>query len=108
MKTKSLSTDVARILTQLGYVVDDPIELLKHNYQYYERRTSHGSTLSKVVHAILSGYLKDEKTAYELFTETMKSDIYDSQGGKTPEGIHCGVMARTLDIITRYFAGIDF
>jgi trehalose/maltose hydrolase-like predicted phosphorylase len=38
----------------------------------------------------------------------MKSDIYDTQGGTTPEGIHCGVMAGTLDLMTRYFSGIDF
>jgi len=103
-----LPDEVARILNELGYEVNNPIELLKRNYQYYEGRTSHGSTLSKVVHAILSSYFKDRETAWEWFTEAMKSDIYDTQGGTTPEGIHCGVMAGTLDVITRYFAGIDF
>jgi trehalose/maltose hydrolase-like predicted phosphorylase len=98
---------VARILKQLGYPVDDPIELLKKNYQYYEQRTSHGSTLSKVVHAVLSTYMSAKDTAWEWFVEAMKSDIYDTQGGTTPEGIHCGVMAGTIDVITRYFAGID-
>ncbi len=101
-------TDVARILAQSGYVIDDPIELLNRNYQYYKRRTSRGSTLSKVIHAILAGNLKDEKTVWEWFTAAMKSDIYNTQGGTTPGGIHCGVMAGTLDIITRYFAGFDF
>ncbi|MDM8555535.1 HAD-IA family hydrolase [Desulfococcaceae bacterium HSG7] len=100
--------EVARILTQLGHGVDDPIGLLKKNYQYYEQRTSHGDTLSKVVHAILSGYLKNKGSAWEWFTNAMKSDIYDTQGGTTSEGIHCGVMAGTSDVITRYFAGIDF
>ena len=99
---------VARILKQLGYPVDDPIELLKQNYNYYEQRTSHGSTLSKVVHAVLSSYMAAKDTAWEWFVEAMQSDIYDTQGGTTPEGIHCGVMAGTLDVITRYFAGIDF
>jgi beta-phosphoglucomutase family hydrolase len=99
---------VARILKQLGYAVDDPIALLKRNYQYYEQRTSHGSTLSKVVHAVLSSYMSAKETAWDWFVEAMKSDIYDTQGGTTPEGIHCGVMAGTLDVITRYFAGIDF
>ena len=39
--------------------------------------------------------------------EALKSDIFDTQGGTTIEGIHCGVMAGTLDVIMRYFAGID-
>ena len=99
---------VARILKQLGHPVEDPIELLKKNYEYYEQRTSHGSTLSKVVHAVISSYMAEEETAWEWFLEAMRSDIYDTQGGTTPEGIHCGVMAGTLDVITRYFAGIDF
>ncbi len=100
--------EVARILKQLGHSVATPIELLKKNYTYYEQRTSHGSTLSKVVHAVISSYMAEEATAWEWFVETMRSDIYDTQGGTTPEGIHCGVMAGTLDVITRYFAGIDF
>jgi trehalose/maltose hydrolase-like predicted phosphorylase len=103
-----LPDGVARILKQLGHPVADAIELLKQNYTYYEQRTSHGSTLSKVVHAVISSYMADKATAWEWFLEAMRSDIYDTQGGTTPEGIHCGVMAGTLDVITRYFAGIDF
>ncbi len=100
--------EVARILKELGHALNDPIKLLKQNYEYYENRTTHGSTLSKVVHAVISSYLAAEETAWSWFVEAMASDIYDTQGGTTPEGIHCGVMAGTLDVITRYFAGIDF
>jgi beta-phosphoglucomutase family hydrolase len=100
--------EVARIINQLGHRVGDPVELLKKNYEFYEKRTSHGSTLSKVVHAVISSYMAAEDTAWDWFMEAMKSDIFDTQGGTTPEGIHCGVMAGTLDIITRYFAGLDF
>jgi trehalose/maltose hydrolase-like predicted phosphorylase len=99
---------VKTILNSLGHTVDDAIELLKNNYEYYETRTSHGSTLSKVVHAVISGYITAGNTAWDWFLEAMKSDIFDTQGGTTLEGIHCGVMAGTLDVIYRYFAGIDF
>ncbi len=100
--------EVSDILVQLGYPVSDPIDLLKRNYVYYEQRTSHGSTLSKVVHAIISSYMANKETVWKWFVEAMESDIYDTQGSTTPEGIHCGVMAGTLGVITRYFAGIDF
>ncbi len=99
---------VSDILTQLGYPALDPVDVMKKNYAYYEQRTSHGSTLSKVVHAIISSYMDNAETAWQWFVEAMESDIYDTQGGTTPEGIHCGVMAGTLDVITRYFVGIDF
>ncbi len=99
---------VSRILAQLGHPVSDPVELMKKNYVYYEQRTSHGSTLSKVVHAVISSHMANKETAWKWFVEAMESDIFDTQGGTTPEGIHCGVMAGTIDLITRYFAGIDF
>jgi HAD superfamily hydrolase (TIGR01509 family) len=98
---------VKTILNSLGYKVDDAIKLLKNNYEYYEARTTHGSTLSKVVHAVISGYIYAGNMAWDWFLEAMKSDIFDTQGGTTLEGIHCGVMASTLDVIYRYFAGID-
>ncbi|WDN90264.1 hypothetical protein BuS5_03235 [Desulfosarcina sp. BuS5] len=100
--------EVGNILNRLGYKIDDPLDLLKKNYDFYEKRTSHGSTLSKVVHAVVSSYIHSGATAWDWFLEAVKSDIYDTQGGTTIEGIHTGVMAGTLDVIIRYFAGIDF
>ena len=65
--------------------------------------------MSKVVHSIISSYLHDgHDMAWKWFSEALKSDIQDTQGGTTQEGIHCGVMAGTLDTVIRYFAGISF
>jgi beta-phosphoglucomutase family hydrolase len=101
--------EVAELLGKIGYQVPDSLTLVRNNYAYYEPRTSHGSTLSKVVHSIISSYLHDgHDMAWKWFAEALKSDIQDTQGGTTQEGIHCGVMAGTLDTVTRYFAGISF
>ena len=99
--------EVARILTQLGHPVDDPIKLLKTNYDFYEQRTSHGSTLSKVVHAVISRYIYPSEISWDWFMEAMRSDIEDTQGGTTIEGIHTGVMAGTLEVIKQDFAGLN-
>ncbi|MGE4469115.1 MAG: beta-phosphoglucomutase family hydrolase [Desulfovibrio sp.] len=98
---------IVDILGRLGHEVDGAAPLLRRNYEYYEGRTSHGSTLSKVVHALISSYFGDDATAWQWFLEALVSDIHDTQGGTTLEGIHTGVMAGTLDIVTRYFAGVD-
>jgi beta-phosphoglucomutase family hydrolase len=101
--------EVCGILERLGYHIPDPSRFVRQNYAYYEPRTSHGSTLSKVVHSIISSYLHDgHETAWNWFSEALRSDIQDTQGGTTQEGIHCGVMAGTIDTVTRYFAGISF
>ncbi|QGY38790.1 beta-phosphoglucomutase family hydrolase [Pseudodesulfovibrio cashew] len=99
--------EVARILTQLGHKVDDPLKLLKANYDFYEQRTSHGSTLSKVVHAVISKYIYPSEISWDWFMEAMRSDIYDTQGGTTIEGVHTGVMAGTLEVLKQDFAGLN-
>ncbi|MBC16788.1 MAG: beta-phosphoglucomutase [Desulfovibrio sp.] len=99
--------EVARILNQLGYKVDDPLKLLKDNYDFYEQRTSHGSTLSKVVHAVISKYIYSTEVSWDWFMEAMHSDIFDTQGGTTIEGIHTGVMAGTLEVLKQDFAGLN-
>jgi trehalose/maltose hydrolase-like predicted phosphorylase len=48
-----------------------------------------------------------EVPAWRWFMEAMESDIYDTQGGTTIEGVHAGVMAGTIDLVLRYFAGVD-
>ena len=100
--------EVVRILNQLGYSsVKDPLKLLKANYDFYEGRTSHGSTLSKVVHAVISKYIYSSDISWDWFMEAMQSDIYDTQGGTTIEGIHTGVMAGTIEVIKQDFAGLN-
>ncbi|MFH1062696.1 MAG: glycosyl hydrolase family 65 protein [Candidatus Omnitrophota bacterium] len=97
--------EIKDILKRLGYDCDK--HLLKKNYDYYVQRTSHGSTLSKVVHCFVSHLIGKPKIFWDWFCEVLKSDIFDTQGGTTPEGIHCGVMGGSVDIVVRSFAGIQ-
>jgi alpha,alpha-trehalase len=90
---------------RLGY---QPLtqEQWQHNIDYYLARTSHGSTLSYMVHAAVMARSHPEK-AWQLFTQALHSDIDDIQGGTTPEGIHLGAMAGTVDLVQRCFTGLD-
>ncbi|MFH1460055.1 MAG: glycosyl hydrolase family 65 protein [Candidatus Omnitrophota bacterium] len=97
--------EVQEILKRLGYNFN--AGLIKKNYDYYVQRTSHGSTLSKVVHCFVSQLAGREKAFWTWFSEVLQSDIYDTQGGTTPEGIHAGVMGGSIDIVIRSFAGIQ-
>jgi trehalose/maltose hydrolase-like predicted phosphorylase len=71
---------------------------------YYDARTSHGSTLSFITHAAILAAL-DPESSWERFIAALESDIGDVQGGTTKEGIHLGVMAGTLDLIQRGYLG---
>ena len=97
---------VKKVLEDLGYA--PPEYLLRENFYYYLSRTSHGSTLSRLVHGYLAYQLGDKNLSWQLYTEALKSDYIDIQGGTTKEGIHAGVMTGTVYFALRAFAGLDF
>ncbi|MGM0368732.1 MAG: glycoside hydrolase family 65 protein, partial [Actinomycetota bacterium] len=93
------------IFEKLGYKFDPSI--FEKNFDYYYPRTSHGSTLSLVVYSYVCSIFKHKSKTLKLFQEAMESDIYDKQGGTTCEGIHTGIMAGTIDVFLRVFAGLE-
>ena len=79
-----LSADeLGQIIERLGYRYDP--KLIPRNIDYYLRRTSHGSTLSKVVHAWVLAR-RDRRQAWDYFLEALDSDVADVQGGTDPGG----------------------
>lgn len=98
--------EVTGILERLGYRLSP--DYLKRNLNYYLQRTSHGSTLSRVVHALLANIIGDKALSWELYSDALTSDYNDIQGGTTGEGIHAGVMAGTVLVAMRSFAGVSF
>jgi alpha,alpha-trehalase len=95
--------ELAEIFEQLGYPFE--YETIPKNIDYYLKRTSHGSTLSRVVHSWVLAR-SDRSRSWKLFCEALQSDVSDIQGGTTPEGIHLGAMAGTVDQLQRGYTGI--
>ncbi len=81
-------------------------EWIAKNIDYYNHRTSHGSTLSHVVHSWVLAR-SDRERSWQLFEQALESDVADIQGGTTSEGIHLGAMAGTVDLIQRCYLGIE-
>ncbi len=100
-----LSADELRqLFERLNYPFE--YQTIPDNIDYYMKRTSHGSTLSRMVHAwVLSRSRRG--MSWTLFREALESDIQDIQGGTTAEGIHLGAMAGTIDMILRCYSGIE-
>lgn len=93
------------VLDNMGYRL--PEDYLEKNLEYYIHRTSHGSTLSRVVHARLAALAGDKDLSWDLYLDALRSDYSDVQGGTTGEGIHAGVMAGTVWIALNTYAGLD-
>jgi trehalose/maltose hydrolase-like predicted phosphorylase len=96
--------ELKALFERLGY--DYTPETARKNIEYYEPRTSHGSTLSFVVHAAIMADL-DPESSWERYLVALESDIGDVQGGTTREAIHMGVMAGTLDLLQRGYMGTE-
>ncbi|MFD1471985.1 glycoside hydrolase family 65 protein [Companilactobacillus mishanensis] len=96
------------ILKDMGYPIKDRTKFIKDNVNYYLQRTTHGSTLSRIVYSMLALKVNDYDLSWKLFYQALTSDYYDIQGGTTAEGIHLGVMGATVNVVTSDFAGVDF
>lgn len=100
--------DVAQVkalLHQLGY--DLPDAALGRNLQFYLDRTTHGSTLSRIVYAALTALAGQGDQSWRYYSQALFSDYYDIQGGTTAEGVHLGVMGAVTLMATRIYAGVD-
>ena len=100
-----LSSDELReLLHRLDYRFGS--EQIPKMVDYYLARTSHGSTLSAVVHSwVLARANRDR--AMEFFAHVLKADVADIQGGTTMEGIHLAAMAGSVDLVQRCFTGLE-
>jgi alpha,alpha-trehalase len=96
--------ELSDLLGRLGYTFGP--EAIPGNVAYYEERTSHGSTLSRVVHGWVLARA-NRRGSWELFEQALESDVSDIQGGTTSEGIHLGAMAGTVDLAVRGYTGVD-
>ncbi|CAM5575114.1 glycoside hydrolase family 65 protein [Streptomyces aurantiogriseus] len=97
-------TELQGLFSRLGYRLDE--DTWQRTVDYYLARTSHGSTLSGLVHGwVLARARRAE--AWKFCLEALKGDIADVQGGTTGEGIHLGAMAGTLDLVQRGLTGLE-
>ena len=98
--SEELSALFERLDYPFGY------DTIPKNINYYLQRTSHGSTLSRVTHSWVLAR-SDREGSWRLFAEALMSDVEDIQDGTTPEGIHLGAMASTVDMMQRAYTGVE-
>ena len=87
-----------------------PSEVLTANYEYYEPRTEHGSSLSPSVHALVASRAGHHEEAYRYFMESASIDLYNASkkvmsGGSFLGGIHTAAAGGVWLIIVKGFAG---
>nr|WP_121269393.1 glycoside hydrolase family 65 protein [Pedobacter schmidteae] len=96
----------ADVLQGMYFFEDEyDLETLRKNFNFYESRTVHESSLSPCVHSILAAKLSDEERAYEFYLRTARLDL-DDYNNDTEDGLHITSMAGTWMSIVEGFAGM--
>jgi maltose phosphorylase len=80
-------------------------ETLRRNFDFYEPRTVHESSLSPCVHAIQAARLGYQDKAYELYLRTSRLDL-DDYNKEVHEGLHITSMAGTWMSVVMGFGGM--
>ncbi|MDD5017846.1 MAG: glycosyl hydrolase family 65 protein, partial [Eubacteriales bacterium] len=79
-------------------------ETMKNSYEYYEKITTHDSSLSTCIFSIMAARLGMEQKAYKYFGNSAKLDLHDTQKN-TSDGIHVANMGGTYMAIVYGFRG---
>ena len=89
------------------YFFEDHFSLdeIKKNFEYYEPRTVHESSLSPCVHVILACLIGHDKKAYEMYLRTSRLDL-DDYNNDTEDGLHITSMAGTWMSVVKGFGGM--
>jgi maltose phosphorylase len=96
----------ADVLQGIYFFEDEyDLETIRRNFDFYEPRTVHESSLSPCVHAILAAKLGDEARAYEFYLRTSRLDL-DDYNNDTEDGCHTTSMAGTWMSVVEGFGGM--
>jgi len=96
----------ADVLQGLFFLEDQyDTETIRRNYDFYEPRTVHESSLSPCVHSVLAARIGYEQKAYELYLRTARLDL-DDYNKEVAEGLHITSMAGTWMAIVLGFGGM--
>ncbi|RRJ62023.1 glycoside hydrolase family 65 protein [Paenibacillus oralis] len=78
---------------------------IRRSYDYYEKITTHDSSLSSCIFSIMACKIGNMEKAYEYFIETARLDL-DNTHGNTKDGLHLANMGGTWMSIVYGFAGM--
>lgn len=96
--------DLRALLAESGYHLDEA--MAARSIEYYERRTSNGSSLSGVVHAAVD-LRWGRADAWRRLESAVEFDLTRAREGTLTGGVHLAAMAGALGLITLCLAGVE-
>lgn len=81
------------------------LEEKKANFDYYEPKTTHDSSLSPAIYSIIAAELGYDEFAYNYFLQTVRLDL-DDYNRNAWQGLHTACMASSWMGVVNGFAGM--
>ncbi|RQD79413.1 MAG: glycoside hydrolase family 65 protein, partial [Halanaerobium sp. MSAO_Bac5] len=95
--------DVILLMLQLGDQFSK--ELKTKNYDYYEPKTTHDSSLSPAIYSIIAAEIGYKKQSYNYFIQTARLDL-DDYNENAYQGVHTACMGGTWLALVQGFTGM--
>jgi kojibiose phosphorylase len=94
-------------VVMLMYMLPDDFttEVKRANFEFYEARTLHKSSLSPAIHAIMGIEVGDSTRALQYFYRSALVDLTDNQGN-TEYGMHIASAGGTWQTLVNGFGGV--
>ncbi|MGI5909417.1 MAG: glycoside hydrolase family 65 protein [Sphaerochaetaceae bacterium] len=93
------------VLAHFLYEDEVSRDVMERSFRYYEKLTTHDSSLSTCIFSIMASRLGFETEAYDYFGDSVEIDIHDTHGN-TKDGIHTANMGGSCLAILFGFAGL--
>lgn len=77
----------------------------KNNYDFYEPKTTHDSSLSPAIYSIIASEIGYKDEAYNYFMQTVRLDL-DDYNNNAYQGVHTACMAGSWLALVQGFAGM--
>ncbi|MGM0547808.1 MAG: glycoside hydrolase family 65 protein [Bacillota bacterium] len=95
--------DVILLMLQLGNKFSRELKI--RNYDYYEPKTTHDSSLSPAIYSIIAAEIGYKNQAYNYFMQTARLDL-DDYNENAYQGVHTACMGGTWLALVQGFAGM--
>ncbi|KRN98907.1 glycoside hydrolase family 65 central catalytic [Companilactobacillus kimchiensis] len=95
--------DVLLLIYLFENMFDDDIK--RSNWEYYEPKTTHDSSLSLSTHAILANDLKLDESAYNFYEMACETDL-GVHIGKSVQGLHMAACGGIWNMTIEGFGGV--
>ncbi len=103
---RSVYIKQADVLQGIFFFEDDfDNDTISRNFDFYESRTVHESSLSPCIHSIIASKIGRNEKAYEMYVRTSRLDL-DDYNHEADEGLHITSMAGTWMSVVYGFGGM--